>query len=183
MAGTAASLWVFNRDSSLDMWAPYFLGSYGLGVLACWAVRAPCARGWLAVMLVLGGVALALDWRGRIAVALVTALCLVAALRAPRVRGWAGVAPLVRVGQMSYSVFLIHFAVCLVVNALASRLWPASPGLNALGMLAAFGLSVAAGRWLYLRVERHLPTWATAVRWQVGLMGTGMFVAALGNWT
>eukprot|EP01041_Mallomonas_annulata_P039338 gene39338-63006_t len=115
-----------------------------------------------------------MDFRGRILVALVTALCLVAALRSERVRGWGGFAPLVRVGQMSYSIFLVHFAVCLLVNAVVSHLWPASPVPNALGMLLAFVLSLAAGRLLYLRVEQHVPTWSTALRWQAGLVGAGL---------
>ena len=188
VAGTAASLWGFNRMGDLDMWAPYFFGAYGLGMLAYWAVQAhhrsdrPHAQRWLAAMLLLGGVALVLDYRGRIAVALVTALCLVAALRSERVRSWRGLAPLVRLGQMSYSVFLVHFSVCLLVNAVVSHLWPDAPLPNALGMLLAFALSLAAGRLLYLRVERHVPSWTTALRWQLGLVGAGMLVAVSSNW-
>ena len=181
VAGVAASLWVFNRMAGLDMWAIYFLGAYGLGMLAYWAVRAASPVGWLSAMVLLGGVALALDFRGRIVVALVTALCLVVALRSERLRAWGGFAPLVRVGQMSYSIFLVHFAVCLLVNAVVSHLWPASPVPNALGMLLAFVLSLAAGRLLYLRVEQHVPTWSTALRWQAGLVGTGLLVAVTNN--
>ena len=180
VAGVAASLWLFNRMAQLDMWALYFMGAYGLGMMAFWAVRAPRAGAWLAVMVVLGGVALAIDFRGRIVVALTTSLCLAVALRSERVRAWSGVAPLaplVKLGQMSYSVFLIHFAVCLLVNAVVSHLWPTSPVPNALGMALAFALSLVAGRALYLRVERHVPSWATALRWQTGLVGAGLLVA------
>lgn len=181
--GAAASLWVFNRMPGLDMWAVYFFGAYALGMMAFWAVRAPRAGAWLAAMAVLGGVALLIDFRGRVVVALLTALCLVTLLRSRRLRAWHGVAPLVQLGQMSYSVFLVHFSVCLLVNAVVSHLWPASPVPNALGMLLAFALSLAAGRQLYLRVERHVPTWTTALRWQMGLVGAGMLVAvSSGNW-
>jgi peptidoglycan/LPS O-acetylase OafA/YrhL len=31
------SLFYFNRDADWDVWAPYFFGSYGLGMLAWWA--------------------------------------------------------------------------------------------------------------------------------------------------
>jgi peptidoglycan/LPS O-acetylase OafA/YrhL len=178
----AASLWVFNRMPEMDMWALYFFGAYGLGMLAYWAVRAPKAYAWVAVMLLLGGVALAIDFRGRIALALVTALCLVAALRSERVRQWNGIAALVNLGRMSYSVFLLHFAVCLLVNAVVSSLWPEAPWVNALGMALAFGLSLVAGRQLYVRVERHVPSGATALRWQIGLVGAGLLVALSGNW-
>ncbi|WP_298208313.1 acyltransferase [Acidovorax sp.] len=188
VAGVAASLWGFNRMGHLDMWALYFFGSYGLGMMACWAVRSPPLRqghqalGWLAAIVLLGGMALAIDFRGRIVVSTVTALCLVLALRSERLRSWSGMAPLVQLGQMSYSVFLVHFAVCLLANAVVSHLWPDSPVLNAWGMLLAFALSLAAGRVLYLRVERHVPSWTTALRWQVGLVGTGMLVAASSHW-
>ena len=53
--------------------------------------------------------------------------------------------------------------------------------LTALGMLLAFVLSLAAGRLLYLRVEQHVPTWSTALRWQAGLVGTGLLVAVTNN--
>lgn len=182
VGGVAASLWAFNRMGWLDMWALYFFGSYGLGMLAYWAVRAPDPRGWVVAMLLLGGVGLALDFRGRIALALFTALCLVVALRSPRVLAWRGVQPLVRLGQMSYSVFLVHFSVCLLVNAVVSYLWPDSPMLNALGMALAFALSLVAGRVLYQRVERHVPSWTTALRWQLGLVGTGMLVVMTSHW-
>ncbi len=185
-AGTAASLLVFNRDAGWDHWGPYFWGSYGLGMMACWAVRAPQARRWLLSMALLGAAALAVDFRERIAVALATALLLVAVLRPAGPggtglsslafgRAHAGLGPL---GRISYSVFLIHFPVCLAVNALVSQAWPDSPGANALGMAAAFVLSVAAGRLLYRHVEQPglPPAWIRALRWQAGLAGAGLAV-------
>ena len=180
LTGCALSLWWWNRVPGLDMWAVYFFGAYGLGMLAYWAVRAPRALPWLVAMAVLGGVALALEFRGRILVALLTALGLVWALR----RSWpqgthALVRPWQQLGQMSYSVFLLHFSVCLLVNALVSSIWPQSPGANALGMGAAFGLSLLAARPLYLHVERHVPDVALALRWQAALVGGGWLVALL----
>ena len=180
--GAAASLWVFNRIGWLDMWALYFMGSYGMGVLACWAVRARDPRGWLLAIALLGGVGLVLDFRGRIAVAVFTALALVIVLRSARVQAWKGFTPLVWLGQMSYSVFLVHFSVCLLVNAVVSSVWPDAPLPNALGMALAFALSLAAGRVLYLRVERHVPSWTTALRWQLGLVGAGMLVVMTSHW-
>ena len=34
VAGVAASLWGFNRDAQWDVWAVYFFGAYGLGMMA-----------------------------------------------------------------------------------------------------------------------------------------------------
>ncbi|PIF90127.1 peptidoglycan/LPS O-acetylase OafA/YrhL [Acidovorax sp. 62] len=182
VVGVAASLWGFNRDAQWDVWAVYFFGAYGLGMMAFWASRAPQATGWVLAMAVLGGVGLALEFRARIALALATALLMVWAMRTPAVRQWRGVSPLVRLGQMSYSVFLIHFAVCLLVNAVVSSLWPASPWVNALGMLLAFSLAMVAGQWLYRTVEQRTPTLPTMLRWQASLVAAGVLVQLGSNW-
>ena len=54
----------------------------------------------------------------------------------------------------SYSLFLIHFPVCLVVNAILSNYILHSPLLSAAGMLLAYGLSVVAAVVFYRHVER-----------------------------
>ncbi|WP_119966696.1 acyltransferase family protein [Simplicispira lacusdiani] len=183
VVGTAASLLWFNREPGLDMWAIYFFGAYGLGMMAFWAVHSERPGPWLAAMASLGGVALALDFRLRILVALVSALGLVWALRRPPgLPGGRGVAGLQRLGQMSYSVFLVHFPVCLLANALMHLYWPEAVGANVLGMLGAFVLSLAAGRMLYQWVERPVPTWWLALRWQASLVGAGILVALADGW-
>lgn len=174
-AGGALSLLVFNRMPDQDMWAWYFWGSYSLGMCAFWAARAPRAWAWGLGMAAVGLLALWLEFRARIAVALVAALLLMAVKRLGV--AWRGADWLPRLGQISYSVFLVHFSVCLLVNAVVNHLWPDAPWPNLLGMVLAFGLSIAAGRLLYLRVERHVSSWSVALRWQAGMVGTGMLVA------
>lgn len=149
----AASLGVFNRHPALDMTGLYFFGAYALGMLAWWASRSPRPARWLLAIVVLGVLALVLDFRGRLLVALVVALSLVALQRHRPAGRWLQAPWLLQLGQMSYSVFLIHFAVLLGVNAVVNHLWPTQVAANALGMLAAFGLSLLAGKALYLGVE------------------------------
>ncbi|WP_372827247.1 acyltransferase family protein, partial [Polaromonas sp.] len=149
----AASLLVFNRRAGLDMTGLYFFGSYALGMLAWWASRSARPVRWLLAMTLLGGLALALDFRGRLAVALVVALGLFWLQRGNRATRCLQAPWLLMLGQMSYSVFLIHFSVCLLVNAVITYVWPTQVVANALGMLAAFGLSLLAGKALYLGVE------------------------------
>jgi peptidoglycan/LPS O-acetylase OafA/YrhL len=144
----AASLGVFNRHAALDMTGLYFFGAYALGMLAWWASHSARPARWLLAMVLLGVPALVLDFRGRLLVALVVAL-----QRRPLARRWLAAPWLLQLGQMSYAVFLIHFAVLLAVNAVVSQLWPTQVAANALGMLAAFGLSLLAGKALYLGVE------------------------------
>ena len=178
----AASLWGFNRDADFDNWAVYFFGAYGLGMMAFWAVRAARPWAWSALMALLLGIALWLEWRTRIALAGATALALVAVMRSPRLYSVSGPARLQQLGQMSYSVFLVHFPVCLLVNAVVTWFWPDSLVINLVGLWAAFALSLATGRVLYLRVERHMPSWQDALRWQASLVGTGMLMTWVTAW-
>ncbi|HEY0844865.1 MAG TPA: acyltransferase [Noviherbaspirillum sp.] len=152
----AASLYYFNRDASWDNWALYFIGSYGLGALAWYASdrhrHMTGAALIVAVITLLGVTSLALDFRIRIAVALATSLALVAlsrgALRLPGqdlgLTSW--------LGRISYGIFLMHFPVSLVVNALFTRFTPAETAWQASGMLVAWMASIAAGdafhRWV-----------------------------------
>ncbi|MET1116126.1 MAG: acyltransferase family protein [Comamonas sp.] len=178
----AASLWGFNRDADFDNWAVYFFGAYGLGMMALWAVRSPRPWAWSALMAALLGVALWLEWRTRIALAGTAALALVAIMRSPRLHRLQGPERLQQLGQMSYSVFLVHFPVCLLVNAVVTFFWPDSLAINLFGLCAAFALSLAMGRLLYQRVERHMPSWQDVVRWQASLVGTGMLMTWVTAW-
>lgn len=182
VALVAASLWSWNRDSDLDNWALYFLGAYGLGMMAWWAAHSPRPLGrwvWTAAMLVLGAVALWLEWRTRIALALVVALVLAVAgsVRWPQRLQSLGWAPLQKLGQMSYSVFLIHFGMCLLVNAVWHTLWPQGVLINAIGMLVAVALSIGAGHVLYRWVESRGASVLQLLRWQAGTLGVGAAVA------
>ena len=180
VALAAASLLHFNRDAAWDNWALYFFGAYGLGMMAWWAVHAPRAAqawGWALLMALLVLLALALQWRTRVALAGCAALVLIGAARTAALAAWQGWAPLSRLGQMSYSVFLVHFAVCLLANAAFERLWPGDATAALAGMALAFGLSLLAGRVLYQRVERHVPTWLVMLRWEVAMIGAGLLAA------
>jgi peptidoglycan/LPS O-acetylase OafA/YrhL len=158
----AGSLLHFNRNPDWDAWAVYFFGSYGLGALAWWAsdtTRRPSAAALLlAAMLLTALVALALDFRSRIAVALGTALMLVAVFRGGLVLSGSRLALINFLGRISYAVFLVHFPVCLIVNAIFTRFAPAQPWVQAAGMLLAWIASVAAGtafhRWIELPLAR-----------------------------
>jgi peptidoglycan/LPS O-acetylase OafA/YrhL len=152
-------LW-WNRDAGLDAWAPYFAGAYGLGVLARWARGLPHHhRAWAALGLVLlVALALLVDWRSRIALAGATALvlCLAPEPRACRTgAGRAGRALLAWLARVSYPVFLLHYPVLLVVGAVVGSQWPDSPPANALGLLLAWGLSLAAGAAMARVFERR----------------------------
>jgi peptidoglycan/LPS O-acetylase OafA/YrhL len=152
------SLFAFNRNSALDVWAPYYFGAYGLGALVHWLGLVSYRR--LGLYLLSAAVLLALlfDFRERIALALLTAWvlawlqhrhaneqCLLADRRS---------APLLaHLGTHSYALFLVHFPICLLVNGLfehrdAAHAWPA-----VLAALAALALSNMAAVPFYRWIE------------------------------
>ena len=153
------SIFFFNRQPGMDTTALYFFASYALGMLAFWiATRASesVRVRWLVCVAAVCALALVLDFRGRIALAMAVALLLVwLQLRWQSGRAQTGLRLrwLEQVGLMSYSIFLIHFPVCVLVNAVVTYFWPAQLWPNLIGLLAAFALSLLAGAALYFGVE------------------------------
>ena len=131
----------------------------------------------LIAALVIG--ALVYEWRDRIFLAGVTGLLLIVCMRTEGIARWKGFAPLRRLGEISYSVFLIHFSICLLVNAVVNHFWHGSVTAAVMGIPFAFVLSLTAGYVLYQLVERHVSSWSQALRWQAGLIGVGLFTTLL----
>lgn len=161
VAGVGASLLHFNLDPDWDVWAPYFFGAYGLGMLAWWAgdpERSPrSAALLLAALLLLPSLALMLDFRSRIAVALAAACALFLFGRArPGAKAGATLSTVHYAGKISFSVFLVHFPVSLVVNAAFARFVPEQAHAQVLGMLAAWIASLLAGAAFFRWVETPL---------------------------
>ncbi|WP_313951681.1 acyltransferase [Accumulibacter sp.] len=148
-----ASLYYFNRDSAWDSWAVYFFASYALGALTYWATNQKRAAGWLLLIIVTVIAALLLDYRPRIAVALAVAMALGLARRHGVLETWPRSHVIAYLAEISYSVFLIHFPICLLINALFSRFAPAEPGVQLVGVLLAWLASLAAGALFYHFVE------------------------------
>jgi peptidoglycan/LPS O-acetylase OafA/YrhL len=165
LAIAALSFLVFNRDDKLDITALYFFGAYGLGMLAFWVTRLDSSKEkamWVGAMMLITLLALWVDFRERIALALCVASALMWWYQRPQSVRWqakyhplltAPVIWLTWIGKRSYSIFLIHFPVCLLFNAVFARTFAEQLLPNALGMVAAFGTSVLAGALLYQQVE------------------------------
>jgi peptidoglycan/LPS O-acetylase OafA/YrhL len=158
--GTGASLLVFNRNPELDNWAPYFLGSYGLGALAWWASErqrgAASATMLAGSIILLGATALGIDFRSRIAVALAISVAMVAVCRGMLSVPGQNLAITGFLGRISYAVFLVHFPVSLLVNAAFTRFAPAQADVQAAGMLVAWLACIVAGAAFYRWVELPL---------------------------
>lgn len=173
------SLVMWSHQQVLEDTALFFWGAYGLGVMA-WRTRAwPVVWQRTLVWLLLAGVCLAWDERGR-------------ALTAWAVAAWLawmpmGAAPQVRtawqegvvwLSRISYSVFVVHFGVSLGVNALVSALWPDVVLMNAAGMVAVLALSLLFGQGLHRLTEQGRARWT---RW-AGWSATFMVSSAAAMW-
>ena len=156
LAMGAMSAFIWNRFPNLDRFGIYFLASYVLGMAAAWTRDGSLARGWFWAYLAAVAVALHVDFRTRLALAAVTAVVLVLAQGQAWLARLSSVRPLQRLSLITYSLFLIHFPICLVVNAWWSSRLPPDPWLALLGMAIAWGLSVAGAFLFYHLVETRL---------------------------
>lgn len=137
----AASLWLFNCYPELDDWGLYFFGAYGLGALVHWVMVSRHPRAYFLLVSAIGLAALAIEWRERVAVALVTAW-LLAALHARHRRGpWRLPRVWGELGKHSYSLFLVHYPVCLLVNAVFEQQGFTGAGAGLAMMVLAWGLA------------------------------------------
>jgi peptidoglycan/LPS O-acetylase OafA/YrhL len=150
-----ASIVLFNRAPGGDTWATYFLGAYGLGVLAAWGTRDGQRARWCVLILALAGIGLWLHWRDRLALALIVALVLLwqpgrqwlASARLSRAVAW--------LASVSYALFLVHYPVSLLVNAAFDRWWPQGAWLGVLGLGIAWLASLGVAWLLWQGLERH----------------------------
>ena len=153
----ALSLWSINRIPGWDAFGPYFFGSYALGVLAAWAQQGKrWGRAALITLLVLGGVALWLDPRSRIALALATAVLLATRSPGKNLAGLGEHPAIGFLGRISYSVFLVHYPICVLFEAAAARWAPDSAPWAAAGLVLAWLSSLIAGTAFHRWVEAPL---------------------------
>jgi peptidoglycan/LPS O-acetylase OafA/YrhL len=160
-----ASLFYFNRDERWDNWAPYFFGAYGMGAVARWVGRSRQSAVALALLPLLVIAALWLDFRERIALALATASLLGVAqwrharsLPLPSAPMWLA-KPVHALGQASYALFLIHFPVLMLGNALFFYWGLSSAWAGAIMLLSIWVSSVVSALLFERYVEVPLSRW------------------------
>jgi peptidoglycan/LPS O-acetylase OafA/YrhL len=151
-----ASLFYFNRDARWDDTAFYFFGVYALGIGSGWAVQMEKSSRMLWLIATAGGVALLIDFRPRIVIALITALVLGCSrlhMKSLEMR------VLHYFGSTSYALFLIHFPVFMLVTAFFQHILPDNPGMGAFGLLFAWLVSILAADVFHRGVEVPFARW------------------------
>lgn len=152
---TASSLFVFNLNEKLDIFFIYFFAAYGLGLLSAWIIQEKNTIFYVFILIDIVSLALYVEYRERILFAGLTAVILCLAYT----YGWKDWAiwnnPLSQLGQMSYSIFLIHFPISLLVSALWINLYPHEAWMNVWGMTLSACMSLALAVPFYHLIEKR----------------------------
>ena len=151
-----ASLFWFNRHAKYNIWAIYFVGAYYLGMVLYAVLEQSLKLSWAAFYLFLVILAGIIDPRPRLFVAAGTAILVYVAARTGVLGAWPKNRVINYFGRISYSLFLIHFPVLLVVNAWGSTHLMATTSSAMCGLVVAYVLSLGAGIALYHGVESRI---------------------------
>lgn len=178
---TTISLFFFNRNSYWDETALYFFGSYGLGILIYWTSVSQHRFFWFMVLIALIIAALTVEFRFRIAAAGCVMLMLGLAQYYNVLRSKLVPTYLTYLGRASYSIFLVHFPISLVVNAAFFRFLPHQPTIQLFGLLLAVGASISAGIVLFNWLEVRPVTHRMHILLPTGFVTFGLLIALLGN--
>ena len=153
---TIASVIFFNRHDIYDVWFIFFFATYGLGLLTAFLVRSQSHH-----VLILSVAAITIfslyyqDFRERLSVALITALILFSSYESNWSQSKLWNNPLRKIGEMSYSIFLVHFPVSLVVSGIWAQLYPSDPWMNVFGMGLSALLSLLLALPFYKYIEKN----------------------------
>jgi len=162
-----ASLLYFNRHASFEDSFIYFIGSYGLGVLAYWAsglsaFKASAKKVLVAVACILLLSALHSVWlRNYLALGIAFLLLYVGNKTYSHPQSWLATA-MQWASARAYCAFLIHFAFILLANTALLALHVESPaiGLSLIALVSV--LSWIAAAYLYRWVELPIGRWRPA---------------------
>jgi peptidoglycan/LPS O-acetylase OafA/YrhL len=123
--------------------------------LSAWFIQEKRVVLFMFVLIDVLAIALYVDYRERILLAGITALI----LSLGHLYNWSDWSiwknPLARLGQMSYSIFLVHFPISLLVSSLWINLYPQDPWMNVLGMSVSACLSLLLAIPFYHLIEKR----------------------------
>jgi peptidoglycan/LPS O-acetylase OafA/YrhL len=113
-----ASLWAFNLDHLYENWVLFFFCMFFLGSIVWWSLEGRLSAWFFWAYVAMMVARLTWQWGVEIAVALAAGLIIYGVGRAGHLTDWLRWRPLMYLGRISYSLYLIHYSVIhLVVHA------------------------------------------------------------------
>ncbi len=134
------------------------------GALTWWALEGRLPRPvWFAFTAVLWGLFL---WRldSRLFVTAATTSILYMAGRRQRLHDWLAARPFQYLGRVSYSLYLVHVPLCMLLLAVKVRVAPPSDGVALAFLGVVFAASLAAAHVLYTWVEAPCLEWTRRLK-------------------
>ncbi len=160
------SLFDWCTRSELDPYVIYFFNHFFLGMVTWWALdgRIPRCWYWAIVGVWLGR--LLCVWKPEIMCGLMASLAIFTAGRNGHLHDWLNFRWLQYLGKISYSLYLIHYAVSHVVTHVGWALLGGSPSppQAAACLAVALASSIAAAHVLYVCVEVPSTRWAARLK-------------------
>ncbi len=150
----ACSLFHFNLDEAWDSWWLYFFPYFFMGTVIHRSLHGDGSRlgFWLYELLFVA--AMVFEWRWRLLSASVVGFLLYSSLHSGWGQNWPRNRAILWVGNASYSLFLVHFPVLMIVATIWTRQgWTTALGA-ATGLFVAFGLSLLTAALFHRCVER-----------------------------
>lgn len=148
-----ASLFYFNTDARFDVWALYYFAYFFLGMLLAEVSSNRQGDRQFAALLLLMSAALAVKWRWRLLAALLTGTGLYVGIKLDLIGRWPASRVLGYLGRTSYSLFLVHYPVLIVVETLWLALGWTSPMVAVAGLIAAYLASLLVADVFFRAVE------------------------------
>ena len=154
--------WYWSRELAYDVYVFYFLGSLIFGTLVGWTLQGRIPL-WVFLLYAFAmTTSLFVEFRPRILVALGSGLIIYAVVRFfPKS---SVPIPLLWLGKVSYSLFLIHYLVNGLVLHQMNSWVGSSPSRAFASMIVAFMASLLAAAVLYYFVEAPCHRWVQSIR-------------------
>ncbi len=155
-----ASLFVFNRMPSHEVWLSYFFWMFFVGVLAFWTLDRRVSPIWFWAFMAAIVVRLGIDFNIRALIVMISGIGIYTVGRFNRLSSWLDIPILQYLGRVSYSFYMIHFAVNHLIVGIGFQLTGMGQGPELFWFCSSFVCSLAAAHALYLWVEVPSLEWS-----------------------
>lgn len=159
---TLWSLFVSVREPATDIWFHHFFCLYALGLFAGWRIDGRMHAGWFWGCVAVFVAALSRQFVLEVFISLVAAVTIVLTWRSAIFQRLLGCRPLQYLGQISYSLFLVHYLVSWCVGRFGYWVSGNQPVAALVWLMVGFAASVVVAGWTYRLVERPALEWGRA---------------------